>query len=170
MEIEKPKALIITRVMNATPELAFKTFTEAEHLTHWWGPAGMKLEVISLDVRNGGKFHYKMLSPEGHEMYGIFNYKEVLPFEKIVFTNGFADKEGNLIRAPFATTFPIEVMNTWTFEEDNGKTKLTLRGIPYNATEEEHQFFEAMKTNMEQGFGGTFTQWENYLNKIQGSI
>ncbi|MBC7695777.1 MAG: SRPBCC domain-containing protein [Burkholderiales bacterium] len=57
METNNSRELKITRILNATPELVFKTFTEVEHLAHWWGPAGMKLEVITLDVRNGGKFH-----------------------------------------------------------------------------------------------------------------
>ncbi|MES2565612.1 MAG: SRPBCC domain-containing protein [Bacteroidota bacterium] len=166
METKKSNELVITRLLNASQELVFKTFTEAGHLAHWWGPKGMKLEVINLDVRNGGKFHYKMISAEGHEMFGVFHYKEVSPFGKIVFTNGFADKDGNLIRAPFATNFPMEVLNTWTFEEEDGKTRLTLKGIPYNATEEENQFFEAMHAGMNQGFGGTFEQWENYLTSI----
>ncbi|MBC7695776.1 MAG: SRPBCC domain-containing protein [Burkholderiales bacterium] len=107
-----------------------------------------------------------MISSEGHEMYGIFHYKEVSPFGKIIFTNGFADKDGNLIRAPFAVTFPMEVLNTWTFDEENGKTTLTLKGLPLYATEEELNFFEAMHTNMQAGFGATFAQWENYLKSI----
>lgn len=164
--MKNPKELLMSCLLDAPCEQVFKTFTEAAHLAHWWGPAGMKLEVIKLEVRNGGLFHYKMISSEGHEMYGVFHYKEVVPFEKIVFINGFADKDGNLIKAPFATTFPIEVLNTWLFKEEHGKTKLTLSGMPINATEEELQFFEAMHSNMRQGFGATFLQWENYLKTI----
>lgn len=167
METKKSNELVITRLLNASPEMVFKTFTEAEHLAHWWGPKGMKLEVIKCDVRQGGHFHYKMITQEGHEMYGVFHYKEIVPPGKIVFTNGFADKDGNLIRAPFAVNFPIEVLNTWTFEEENGMTRLTLRGVPYNATDEEQQFFETMHPSMNQGFGGTFDQWTNYLTSIQ---
>ncbi len=167
METKKSSELIITRTLNAPLELVFKTFTEAEHLAHWWGPAGMKLEVIWIDVKVDGKFHYKMISPEGQEMYGVFHYKEIVPPNKIVFTNGFADNDGNLIRAPFAANFPMEVINTWTFEEENGKTRLTLKGTPYKATEDEQKFFEAMHPSMNQGFGATFEQWANYLTSIQ---
>jgi uncharacterized protein YndB with AHSA1/START domain len=167
METKKSEELVIRRLLNAPPDLVFKTFTEAEHLAHWWGPKGMKLQVIKCDLRQGGKFHYKMITPDGQEMYGVFHYKEITPPDKIVFTNGFADKDGNLIRAPFAANFPIEVLNTWTFEEENGKTLLTLKGVPYNASEEEKQFFEAMHPSMNQGFGGTFDQWTNYLISIQ---
>ncbi|MBI3520233.1 MAG: SRPBCC domain-containing protein [Bacteroidetes bacterium] len=167
MESKNAKELIITREFNAPKELVFKVFTEAKHLAHWWGPVGFKLEVITLDVRSGGKFHYSMTLENGTEMFGVFNYREVEVNEKLVFTNGFADKDGNVIRAPFSPLFPVEVLNTWTFTEKAGKTILTMKGTPYNATEEENDFFSAMKDNMNQGFNGTFNQLESYLLKLQ---
>jgi uncharacterized protein YndB with AHSA1/START domain len=166
METKKPKEFVITRTFNAPRALVFKAFTEAAHLVHWWGPVGFKLEVITLDVRAGGKFHYKMSSAEGHEMYGVFNYKEVQAPEKIVFTSGFSDTEAAVIRAPFSTVFPMEVLNTWVFTEENGKTTITLSGGPFNATEEENNFYTGMHENMNQGFKGTFDQLENYLKNI----
>ncbi len=167
METKNTKELVITREFNAPKTLVFKVFTEAEHLQHWWGPVGFKLEVITLDVRAGGKFHYSMKLEDGTEMFGVFNYKEVLTNEKIVFTSGFADKNGNVVRAAFSESFPLEVLNTWTFEEENGKTILTLKGAPCNASEDENNFFTAMKDNMNQGFNGTFNQLESYLVKVQ---
>jgi uncharacterized protein YndB with AHSA1/START domain len=167
METKNANELIITRVINAPRTLIFKAFTEAEHLAHWWGPVGFKLEVIKLDVRAGGTFHYAMQMEDGTKMYGVFNYKEVQAPEKIVFTNGFADENGHVIRAPFSPVFPMEVINTWTFKEEDGKTTLTLKGVPYIATEEEDNFFAAMKDNMNQGFNGTFTQLDIYLSKLQ---
>ena len=166
METKNTKEFVITRTFNAPRSLVFKAFTEAEHLAHWWGPVGFKLEVLALDVRAGGKFHYKMRSAEGHEMYGVFNYKEVSAPEKIIFTSGFSDTEGNVVRAPFSTEFPLEVLNTWTFSEENGKTTITLNGGPFNATDEENKFYTDMHSGMNQGFNGTFDQLENYLKTI----
>lgn len=166
MEIKNTNELVITRVFNAPRSLVFNAFTQAAHLAHWWGPTGMKLKVLKLEVRKGGVFHFSMKAPDGTEMYGIFNYKEVIAPEKIVFTNAFADKSGNIARAGFSPLFPLEILNTWTFTEEHGKTTLTLRGIPYNATEEEHAFFRSMHENMNQGFGGTFNQLEAYLKTL----
>ena len=44
-----------------------------------------------------------------------------------------------------------------------GKTTLTLRGAPINATEEERDIFAANIDSMRQGFGGTFDQLADYL-------
>ena len=166
MEKEKTNDFVITRVFNAPRKLIFSAFTEPKHLAHWWGPKGLSLQVIKLDLRPGGIFHYGMQSPEGHEMFGVFKYIEIVFPEKIVFINSFADKDGNIIRSPFSALWPLEVYNVWTLTEENGKTTLTLKGGPHNATEEEHKIFESMKPSMQQGFGGTFEQLDEYLKTL----
>ena len=166
MEKEKTNDFVITRVFNAPRKLIFDAFTQPKDLAHWWGPKGLALEVINLDLRPGGIFHYGMKSPEGHEMFGVFKYIEILSPEKIVFINAFADKEGNIIRAPFNPLWPLEVYNVWTLTEENGKTTLTLKGRPHNASEEENKMFDAGMPSMQQGFGGTFDQLEAYLKTL----
>lgn len=157
---------VITRTFEAPRELVFQAFTQAEHLQHWWGPKGMKLGVSELDVRPGGVFLYSMESADGYKMWGKIVYREIMAPEKIVFTTSFADEEGNIIRAPFSQTWPLEVLSTWTFTEEDGKTTISLHSIPFNATEEEQQTFAAMHSSMEQGFGGTFDQLVDYLAQM----
>lgn len=163
---EDGSEMVITRSFEAPRELVFKVWTEAEHLAQWWGPKGMSLRVSTLDLRPGGIFHYSMQSPEGHIMWGKFVYREIVAPEKIVFTNSFSDEEGNTIRAPFSESWPLEVLNTLTLTENEGKTTLTLRGGPLHATEEERKAYQAMFESMKQGFGGTFDQLEEYLAKV----
>lgn len=158
--------LVITRIFNAPRELVFKVWTEAEHLQHWWGPKGFTFGVVKLDLRPGGIFHYSMRSPDGHEMWGKFFYREINAPEKLVFINSFSDEEGNTVRAPFSPTWPMEILNTLTFTEHEGKTMLTMRGGPINATEEERKTYEAAFESMKQGFTGTFSQLDDYLAKV----
>lgn len=164
--MSKAIELVITRTFDAPRELVFQAFTQAEHLQHWWGPKGMTLRVAELDVRPGGTFLFSMEAPDGHKMWGKFVYRENVAPEKIVYTNSFSDEEGNIIRAPFSETWPLEVLNTWTFTEEDGKTTLTLHGVPLHATEEEKQNFADMHGSMQQGFGGTFDQLDAYLARL----
>jgi uncharacterized protein YndB with AHSA1/START domain len=110
-------------------------------------------------------FHYGMRSPKGEEMWGRFVYREIVKPEHIVFINSFSDANGGLTRAPFAGNWPLEVLNNLALTEEDGKTTLTLRGRPINASEEERKMYASMFRSMEQGFGGTFDQLAAYLAK-----
>ena len=98
-------------------------------------------------------------------MWGKFVYREVKPPERLVFVNSFSDEKGNIIRAPFSADWPLEVLSTLTFEEQNGKTTLTLRGVPLNASDAERKAFEGMFGSMQQGWGGTLDQLAQHLAK-----
>ncbi|MDP4097179.1 SRPBCC domain-containing protein [Paenibacillus sp. P96] len=154
--------LVITRTFNAPRELVFEMFTHSEHLKHWWGPTGWTLEVIQLDARPGGCFHFRMRADE-NVMWSKFIYREISTPEKLVYVSSFCDEEGNITRAPFIQTLPLEILNTFTFEEQNGNTMLTLRTMPLSATEEELETFKSMHDGMQQGFGATFDQLEQYM-------
>jgi uncharacterized protein YndB with AHSA1/START domain len=153
----------ITRTFDAPRDLVFQVFTDSEHLAQWWGPKGFTWVSATLDLRPGGRFHYCMRSPDGHNMWGKFVYREIVPPERIVFVNSFSDEKGNTIRAPFNSDWPLEVLNTVTFTEHAGRTTLTLRGGPINATEAERRTFDASHKLMEQGFSGTLDHLAEYL-------
>jgi uncharacterized protein YndB with AHSA1/START domain len=156
------------RTFDAPRELVWMVYTKLEHLSKWWGPAGFTWLSGTLDFRPGGIFHYGMRAPTGQEMWGKFNYREIVAPDRIVFTNSFSDKDGNTVRAPFANDWPLEVLNTVTFTEQNGRTTVSLRGRPFDATAEENARFDAMKPSMTQGFNGTFDQLERYLGELRG--
>jgi uncharacterized protein YndB with AHSA1/START domain len=158
--------LVITRVFDAPRDLVFKAWTEADRLAQWWGPKGFTMLVTKLDLRPEGQFHYCMRSPDGLEMWGRFVYREITPPERIVFISSFSDEQGSITRAPFAQDWPLEVLNTLTFSEEHGRTTLTLRGSPLNATEAELRMFVSMHESMQQGFKGTLDQLEACLENV----
>jgi hypothetical protein len=45
------REFIIARVVDAPRDLAWKAWTEAEHLARWWGPQGFPISVVKLDLR-----------------------------------------------------------------------------------------------------------------------
>ena len=158
------RELVITRVFDAPRKLVWKAFAESDRLAQWWGPTGFSMLTHTLDFRPGGIFHYSMRSPEGHISWGRFVYRDIQPPERMVFVNSFSDEEGNVTRAPFNPTWPLEVLNTLTLSEADGKTTLTLRGGPTNATEEERETFWRAQESLRQGFAGTFDKLSDYLS------
>jgi uncharacterized protein YndB with AHSA1/START domain len=162
---EEPE-LVIERIFDAPRDLVWKAWAEPERLMQWWGPQGFTMSVARMDFRPGGVFHYGMRSPDGHDMWGKFVYREILPPERMVFISSFSDEEGNLTRHPMSPTWPQEVLNTLTLSGLDGKTKLVLRGGPFSATEVERKTFDEARTGVQKGFTGTFDQLADYLAKV----
>jgi uncharacterized protein YndB with AHSA1/START domain len=158
---------VITRVFDAPRELVWKAWTNPEHLKNWWGPKGLTMLSCKMDLRPGGMFHYGMRTPEGHEMWGKFVYREIVPPERLVHVVSFSDPQGGVTRHPMSATWPLEVLNTMTLKEENGKTTMTLNGVAINATEEERRTFQEGRGSMQQGFKGTLDQLDAYLGSAQ---
>jgi uncharacterized protein YndB with AHSA1/START domain len=155
---------LFTRVFDAPRILVWKALTESERLMQWWGPKGYTMLTCKVDLRPGGVFHYSMRSPDGREMWGKWVYREIVPQERLVTVVSFTDAEGNLLRHPMSPSWPLELLHTMTLSERNGKTTLTVTGVPTNATEEERKTFRAGRNSMEAGFTGTLDQLAAYLS------
>jgi uncharacterized protein YndB with AHSA1/START domain len=164
-----PRPFAISREFNAPRELVWKAWTEPARLAEWWGPKGFAMVVSKLDFRPGGAFHYGMIatagSPMSGTMWGRFVYRDILAPRFMVFVNSFSDEHGGITRHPMSATWPLEVLNKLTLTEHDGKTTLTLRGGPINATAEERATFEGARESIKGGFGGTLDQLEAYLAK-----
>lgn len=159
--------LVITRVFDAPRELVWRVITQMKHLAHWWGPKGWQRRMISLDLRPGGIFHYSIQTRGGDEIFGIIVYREIVPPERLVFVNSFADANGRVVRAPFNANWPLEVLSVWTLTEQDGKTTFTIRSQPHNATEAEQKAFRDAFPSVRQGFAGTFDLLAAYLVTLQ---
>ncbi|UOD28652.1 SRPBCC domain-containing protein [Massilia violaceinigra] len=159
----------LTRVFDAPRDLVFKTMTETGHLQKWWGPQGCTIKVIRHEARAGGVFHYCMSFGPGVEMYGRFDYREISAPERLVFVNGFADAEGKRISYAMSPTWPLEVLNTVTLTEDAGQTTLTLVSTPINAGEIGIETFKSGHASMQQGFGGMYDVYAQYLATVRAA-
>ncbi|RAR70053.1 SRPBCC family protein [Flavobacterium aciduliphilum] len=80
------------RVFTATPEKVYKAFTDADALASWIAPYGFLCKVHSMELQVGG--HYKMAftnfgTGSSHSFGG--EYLEIIPNEKLVYTDVFDD-------------------------------------------------------------------------------
>ncbi len=81
--------LTYARVFAAPRELVFRCMIEPEHLTHFWGPAGVStpLETIKVDARPGGVFETVMVNDADGSRYPTRAvYVEIVEPERIVWT------------------------------------------------------------------------------------
>lgn len=129
----------LTRVFDAPRELVFKAWTQPEHLMRWWAPKSYTTPFCTVDLRPGGAFHFCMRSPEGGDIWGLGIYREIVEPERIVYTDTFADAEGNPVPPSyygFSEGHPSETLVTVTFTEQDGRTTLTLQHSIRESVEE----------------------------------
>lgn len=79
--------LSFTRVVNVPRALVWRAWTEPALLMPWFCPMPWKTIDCEIDLRPGGLFRTTMQSPEGAEFPNAGCYLEVVPQEKLVWTN-----------------------------------------------------------------------------------
>ena len=155
--------LVVTRVFNAPREMVWKALTESDRLERWWGPKGFTSRIHKLELRPGGTFLYSQRNAEGLEMWGKWVYREVVAPERLVVVSSFTDDKGNLVRHPFEPNWPLGMLTESIFAEHQGRTTITIRMTPINATESERKTFDDGRNFMEEGFEGSFAKLDEYL-------
>jgi uncharacterized protein YndB with AHSA1/START domain len=111
-EVLKPDdaTLVIKRLLNAPPEVAFQVWTSAEHIKHWMRPEpGMTVPFATMDLRVGGKFRIQMRDPAGEFFTAAGEFREVKAPERLVYTwdwekDGAGIEFGELERKPSLMT------------------------------------------------------------------
>ena len=157
---------VISRIFQAPRELVWECWTDVKHM-QWWGPKGVTISHAKMDFRVGGIFHYCMNTADGHAMWGKWVIREIAKPQRLVFLNSFSDEAGGLTRHPGSTTWPLEMLSTITFAEQNGQTLVIIRWLPLNATDAERKTFDDGHESMNQGWGGSLDQLTVHLAKIQ---
>jgi uncharacterized protein YndB with AHSA1/START domain len=147
---EQPyKELTLTRTFDAPRKLVWRAWTDPEMMAKWWGPQGVTNPTSEVDARVGGKLHVVMLAGgelgpmagQRWPMRGVF--QEVDEPAKLVFTNQAVDEDDNVL---------LDGMTTVTFEEENGKTKMTMHAAVKGVSPEAPQMLDGMEAGWSQSF------------------
>jgi uncharacterized protein YndB with AHSA1/START domain/uncharacterized glyoxalase superfamily protein PhnB len=154
------QSLIITRTFAAPRAQVWKAWTEPERLKRWWGPKDFTAPVCKIDLRVGGIYLSCMRSAEGQDFWSTGTYREIVAPARLVCTDSFADENGNVVPAShynMSGDWPLALQITVTFEEQGGKTLLTLRhdGLPAGE----------MRTMCAAGWSESFDKLDMFLQQ-----
>ena len=113
----------MSRVFAAPRAFVFDAFTKPEILRKWWGPEGMTLTGIQLDLRVGGAYRFDKTAPNGavHSVVGRITSLE--PPAGLGYTWAWLDDEGK----PGLETY---VSITFAERGDRTEVVLTHTGFP----------------------------------------
>jgi uncharacterized protein YndB with AHSA1/START domain len=139
--IEEGK-LTIERIFDAPPAVVWSLWTEPEHMMKWWGPEHFTAPVIQIDLRVGGKYLFAMQDGEGKRYWSTGTYTEISPYTRLVYTDSFADENGNVVSPTdygVPGDFPMELIVEVDLQplDDGRKTRMLLTnlGMPAAAAE-----------------------------------
>jgi uncharacterized protein YndB with AHSA1/START domain len=149
VERKSEREVVVTRTFDAPVRLVFEAWTKPELFKQWWVPRsmGMTLRSCELDVRTGGKYRLVFGGDPASEMAFFGTYLEVVPNQRIVWTNEESGADGSV--------------TTVTFEDKNGKTTLVLSEL-YPTKEA----LDAAGTGAQEAMNETFGQLDELLASL----
>ena len=111
------REIVISRVIDAPPELVFEAFTAVRHLSRWWGPEGFTTTTRAFEFRVGGAWDFVMHGPDGTDYQEWITWTEIVPPERIALQHGESRDDPN--------TFG----SVLTFVPEGGATRLEMRTV-----------------------------------------
>jgi uncharacterized protein YndB with AHSA1/START domain len=153
----------LTRRFAASPELIWRVWTEEAHLRHWWGPAGVTLEIKHLALEQGGMMLYGMKPGNGPTHWGKFVYRLIEAPTRLAYVVSFTDDQGTKIRNPMNPLWPLEVLADQRFSAVDGGCEMISRSYPINATPQERQLFQFSHAGLQMGFAASLAGLDKYL-------
>ena len=84
------REIVVVRVVDAPRRMVFDAFSNPAHVPKWLlGPTGWTMPVCEIDLRPGGAWRYVWRKADGTEMVMVGTYREVVPPERIVWTESW---------------------------------------------------------------------------------
>lgn len=78
--------LALNRTFAAPPKQVFAAFTNPKLLKQWWAPPGSRMRSAEINLQIGGSYRFGMWHPQKGEHYVGGVYREIVPYERLVFT------------------------------------------------------------------------------------
>ncbi len=155
MTLDPDLDLVLSRNIKAPRELLYTCWTTPEHLVHWFVPKPHKVTACVLDVRVGGACN-TTFDVDGNLMENNGVYLEVIPNEKLVFTDAYTAGW-----KPAAEPFMTAIL---TFE-DNGDGTTNYTAIARHRSKEAAETHKAM--GFHDGWGTVAAQLEDYAQSLK---
>ncbi|MCW0181504.1 MAG: SRPBCC family protein [Zavarzinia sp.] len=79
--------LVLEREVDVPVEKVWKAWTTPDHVKHWFVPRPWSVTHCEIDLRPGGVFSTTMRSPEGEEFPNTGCYLDIVPNERLIWTD-----------------------------------------------------------------------------------
>ncbi len=149
------KRMHIIREFAAPVPDVWRAWTDSKILDQWWAPKPWRAETKSMDFREGGRWLYAMVGPDGTRMYAKMEYKKIVKNDFFTSVDGFADEHGNTVH-----DFPSMNWNS-SFKASANGTKVEIH-ISFDTEAD-------LQKIVELGFQEGFTAAHQNLDELLAS-
>ena len=155
--VDKEKNTItVKREFAAGRQLVWDCHTKSELLEQWFAPKPFKTKTKSMEFKEGGHWHYAMVSPDGNEHYGYIEYKKIRPIDSYTNTSAFADENGTVNAG-------LPKANNDVSFSDRAKNTLVQTVIEYASLADLETI---IKMGMQEGLAATLDTLDELLLKL----
>ncbi|MCC5929861.1 MAG: SRPBCC domain-containing protein [Cyclobacteriaceae bacterium] len=145
------------REFNADISLVWRAWTEPELRVQWWAPAPWRCESKLMDFREGGRWIYEMVGPEGERHGGIELYDKIKVKDYYTGKDAFTNEKGEINE-----NMPISTLKNTFIPTENGTLVICFTQYPDAGSLE-----TVIKMGMSEGLNMAFDQLEDVLQKVK---
>ena len=113
-ELDPRLDLMVQREVRASPQTAWKAWTQPEHLRRWYAPWPATIADCEIDLRPGGVFRFVPRTADGVENPILCCYLEVEPFHRLVWTDAVLPGYRPAAQAFFTAVMTLEARGELT--------------------------------------------------------
>jgi uncharacterized protein YndB with AHSA1/START domain len=146
------KKIMVEREFSAPVNLVWNAWTDSNMLDRWWAPKPWKAKTKTMDFRDGGRWIYAMVGPDGDEQWARADFSNIIAEKQFSTDDAFCDSNGVI-----DYSFPRAKWNLRF--DDRGDSTLVQIDINYDNIADLEKY-------MDLGFRDGFTAAMENLDEI----
>lgn len=151
--------LTVAREFDGKRQLVWDCHTRQELLDRWFAPKGLTTKIKHMDFRDGGYWHYAMVTPDGQHFWNRLDYLNIDPIDSYTAQDGFCDEAG--------TVNPDMPRSDWTVTFADALDRTLVTTVVRYASPDDMQ--KAIDMGLEGGMASTMERLDELLPVLAAS-
>jgi uncharacterized protein YndB with AHSA1/START domain len=146
------KQIHVKREFKAPLSKVWQAWTDSDLRDKWWAPKPWQAKTKEMNFKEGGRWLYAMVGPNGEQHWSRSDFKKIIPQENLVSMDAFCDSEGNVSHDIQPGQWDVK------FQSQGDSTMVNI--------DLTFQRLEDLEKHIEMGFQGGFTMGLNNLDEL----
>lgn len=150
-------AIMVKREFAARRQLVWDCHTRSELLDRWFAPKPLTARTKHMDFREGGHWHFAMVTPDGQAYWSRLDYVRITPIEGYEALDAFSDETGAINTAMPQARWGV------SFTESGPKQTIVRTTIRYGSPAEVEK---VIAMGLKDGLTSTMERLDELLTSL----